>query len=551
MSNHIESLLDRVLAKIHKSLLIEKPSKLTCKERDFLQDTPQIALLLITRLTQEPHERAYQEACLELLSQALELVRYNYERDEVWAVRLYNQIDKALQTNIAFLPREVLAGIFTAFYEARLELPSGFKEASLEAMSHDGHPPVSSLEEMRTYVDSLIESFFDDRPNLTPFELSDVLFQVLNSAGHESVDLMIDRLTESPRTTANEAAILFLLHPTKIMREHALDAIKRSYEKQTLTPLSLRRLVTIRQWWPADERAPLDHFIALQRKQGVGFSEIKPKLTVHYEASMVDGAGVQLILFEVQEGTLYRIGGLLLKDAVGVRDAWMIPNLISKKELRTYRKKMKSEHPLTLNPISEDYVVRIISHYLALNNAHHETPEPALLDIYEYLGESAWRAESLNFKACLSELFQTLTPTQKSTEGISESLQRSGDWMFHEDFTFTWFETSASIDAMINRHTTLHKGKQNTQFEKALEELCTQGFESVREKWMMLFLWMALMEKSMPASNPNLLWKDFVVLAYVLEQGQPMQSIPLMQHMANRSLTISVDSLYERGGYLL
>ena len=76
------------------------------------------------------------------------------------------------------------------------------------------------------------------------------------------------------------------------------------------------------------------------------------------------------------------------------------------------------------------------------------------------------------------------------------------------------------------------------QFEKALEELCTQGFESVREKWMMLFLWMALMEKSMPASNPNLLWKDFVVLAYVLEQGQPMQSIPLMQgtHQCNKKI---------------
>ena len=69
MSHHTESVLDKIIEKIHTSILNEKPPKLTGKENDFLQDTPEMALLLIKKLLNTSLEYTYQIACLELLAQ--------------------------------------------------------------------------------------------------------------------------------------------------------------------------------------------------------------------------------------------------------------------------------------------------------------------------------------------------------------------------------------------------------------------------------------------------------------------------------------------------
>jgi hypothetical protein len=138
-------------------------------------------------------------------------------------------------------------------------------------------------------------------------------------------------------------------------------------------------------------------------------------------------------------------------------------------------------------------------------------------------------------------------PTEK---WINESLERSGDWTDYEAFTESWFETSPSIDALINRHTALNKGRPKINFDDALHELAATGFEYVRQKWVALFFWMALMGKSCPNPNNDLLWEDFATLAYVLNDGMPMQDIPLMQCIIHDSLSISIDSIHERGSHL-
>lgn len=549
-TNQLNALMDKLITKVSRLLEKRKRPILTESETAFFDDTQNVVLPLLDKLATENTSHAYKQACLVFLAQALTNLRYHYERHEVWAKRLYTELAEGLLARVEYLSREDLLCIMQAFYEARLEVPEAFKELSMEKLA-DIKETEYSLEEMRAHGQALVESFFTEHPTLTAFELSDILFESLHALPAEAAQSMIVCLTENQRTVAQEAAVLFLLHPKPGIRELTINTLIELYAEKLLTPVNLRRLVTIRQWWPEEERKPLDTLIAAQRKREGQFADIPPPPDkIRYEACLFDGSGVQMIFIETEQGKNCRLGGFLVKHEVGIRDAWMTSVHMPEKELRSLRRQLQKEQPLPLSQVSEEYVAQIASHFMALNNRNKETPEPHFLEIYELLGAQAWRAEPTKIDECLLELFHEINPGMPTEKWINESLERSGDWTDYEAFTESWFETSPGIDALINRHTSLNQDRPKIKFDDALHELSTTGFEYVRQKWVALFFWMALMTKSCPNPKKDLLWEDFATLAYVLNDGMPMQDIPLMQCIIHDSLSISIDSIHERGSHL-
>jgi len=550
MFNEFEALLDRLLIKMCKAIKKNKDPAFTEDERRFLDDSQKTSLLLIKKLAQGSKEPNYQMACSALFAHALTSLRYNYERHEVWAKRLYGKIGEALSQYAPHCSTDCVINIIQAFYEARLDVPEHFKEWSMEALAPDD-ASMPSPEALHAYGQNMVESLFEEQPDMTAFELSDLLFQSLHAMPPETLGVIVNCLLESPRTAAQDAAVLFLLHPNSKNRAQAINILSEISEHQSLTPESLRRLVIIRQWSPDGERQPIDTLIARQRKRGALFAETpKPPAIVRYEASMFDGSGVQLIFFETQQGKQHQLGGLLVKREVGIRDAWITPTHLPSKELRAVKKEMQQERPLVMLQVDGDYVARIVSHYIALNTNNDETPEPHLLEIHEHLGAPGWRAEPTSIETLLTALIAEVNPDGISAAWIEQSLERSGNWMGYEEFTESWFEVSPNIDALINRHTLRINGTHQINRNAALQELSSKGFEALRYKWVELFSWMALMAKSQLIADNCMLWKDFATLAYVLHQGQAMHDIPLMQSMVHDSLSISIDSMKERGGYL-
>ncbi len=550
MTDDFEAPLDALLVKTCKSIGKNKKPAFTNDELRFLDDPQKTSLLLVYKLTKISEEPDYHMACAALFTHALTSLRYNYERNEVWAKRLYKQIGDALSHNSPHFSNTCVINIIQAFYEARLKVPEDFKELSMEVLDH-AKATMPPPEELHAFGQDMIESLFEEQPDMTAFELSDFLFQSLHAMPPETLYVIVNCLIASPRTVAQDAAVLFLLHPCSKNRVQAINLFGELFEGKSLTPESLRRLIIIRQWSPDGERQPLDSLIAKQRKRGVLFAGTQqPPAIVRYEASIFDGSGVQVILFETQEGKQCRLGGFLVKNEIGIRDAWITPADITLKELRAIKKQMQQEHPLSMLQVDTDYVARIVSHYIALNNSNGETPEPHFLEIYELLDAKNWRSELTNIETCLSTLIPEVNSNGMSLEWIMQSLGRSGDWMGYEDFTESWFEISPSIDALINRHTSQINGKQKIKHDEALRELSNTGFEAVRHKWVGMFTWMALMAKSQPVADNPMLWKDFATLAYVLHQGQAMHDIPLMRGMIHDSLTISIDSMKERGSHL-
>lgn len=544
-----EMLLEKLLLKASKSLGKGRYPNLSEQDNDFLNQAQETALPLIDRLATTDRSDDYYSACLVFLAQALGNIRYNYERGERWAKRLYQEVDTALRNNLSRISRDMLLGILQAFYEARLEVPDSLKTEAADELIEDNVDSVDD-EALREQGQRMINAFFAENPGLTAFELAGIFFQSLHSMPEYAIDPILVSLAENEQPVAQDAAILFLLHPNAAMRKRSTLVLAHLFADKSLSPTSLRRLITIRQWMPAAERLEVDTLIAAQRKRAVRFSDSPlPPDTVRYEASIFDGSGVQLIHFEIKRGKSTRIAGLLVKEKIGIRDAWITPESLPEKELRAGRKMLAQDSELIILPVSEAYVRQIASHYITLNNENGETPEPALLEIYEALGIDGWRAETADLDEILADLLHEMAPKGLSPTWIQESLARSGR-LYEANELPSWFELSSRIDEVINRHTSLFKGRPHVNFDDALDELCATGFEYVRQKWTALFTWMALMVRSQPTSKNRLLWQDFATLAFVLAQGQPMGAIPLMESMIYESLHASIDSMKVRSGHL-
>ena len=550
MTARIDRMLDKILIKVGKSLSSERPPVFTEAEMKLLEDAQHIVMPLISKLAVAPNQSLDLTACHGVLAQALTQLRYHYERDDVWAKRLHHQAGEALCKHMPDFSRDCVIGIIGAFYEARLEIPVTFNELCLDMLAGEEETMLSP-DELDAYGLSMIDVFFKDKPDLTAFELSNILFSSMHAMPPGIVESIIDCLISHPRVIAQDAAILFLLHPDTETRVRAIKKICELLENRSVTPASLRRLVAIRQWWPTSERQMLDQLIGAQRKRGIQFADVTPPPgVIRYHASIFDGTGVQLILIEIQEGKGSRFAGLLVKHEIGIRDAWITPKNLTDKELYRIKKQIQTDQRLPMFTVNEEYVARIVSHYIAMNNSNDETPEPNLLEIDELLGSRAWRAEFTNIDTALTALVQDCFPDGVSPAWIKQSLERSGDLMNNESISQSWFEVHPGIDALISRHTSIEKDKHKVNAVEALSELNTTGFEFARKKWMGQFFWMALMARSQPTRDNPELWKDFATLAYVLQQNWPMRKVPLMHSMMHDSLYISIESMVERSMHL-
>ena len=548
-----KNILKKIINKTAKSAGNDEMPDLSNMEMTFIDNSQDSAVLLIDEIVKEQGDNNYRIACLWLLDKSISNLRYNYERNETWAKRLYSKIDKVLTENYYSFSQDSIIGIMGVFYNARLDIPEGFNALCMENLSGTNTETASELtqEEMEEKGNQMIESFFEGNENMHAFELIQILFSSLHGLPDEAIGPIIFLLTESPRQAAQEASILFLLHPKKHVREIAIHVLSEIYTKSPLPPESLTRLITIRQWSPSAEHEAIDSLITIQRKLNAKFSP-KKKATdnVKFEASIFDGTGVQMIFFEIQSSNNPRVGGFLVKHAVGIRDAWLSPLNTPKSEINNVKEAIQSDINLPIFEVDAAYVSRIASHYIALNNANGETPEPDLLEIYECLGLNDWHSESTNFETLLSSLMKEISQEPPSKTWLKESFTRSEEWMEPYGPTGSWFETSNTIDALINRHTSIHEGQKQISFEKALDELSNTVFEDFRDKWSELFTWMSLVMKLTSEEDELFLWFDFATLAYAINQGYPLADIPLMQHMMHDSLAISMDSVQERGNQL-
>jgi hypothetical protein len=334
-------------------------------------------------------------------------------------------------------------------------------------------------------------------------------------------------ILDEPSLGLAEAAPLMILDDRAEAREMLIQVLHTLAHQ--LSPVSLRRLIALRNWLPESERKPLDETIKQARRQGVECAPWPEANAVELFASVVDGSGAQGFYFLSHKGRKHTVASILTRLGKGILDAWTLPD-ISKREMESIIGEINAEMPV--HAISKEYLDCVIQHHLAIALDSSTLPPVALLKVAESTGADSWRPQLLNVSETILQLLSELPEDLRDPSAMADILQTSGDWALFAGITDSWFEDDQSVHDLLSKS---RASKRDTLVQKIMKEI----LQPRATQWAERCLWAALWCKDGPEELREL-WPHFAMVASVLNDGYPVKVIPLMTEIAERTLDAAV-----------
>jgi hypothetical protein len=432
--------------------------------------------------------------------------------------------------------------LLNVFYNMHIELSDDLKEAYLDlAHEPDLDAAVPSIENVN-HIDR-IRALITELSDLSVFGIAEHFFSQSYAMPDDFfVDLIAD-LCQIEQ--GHEIAILTLLHPKAEIRTLSIASLDSLMDSIVLNSESLSRLQAIRHWYPDSYHTTFDRWIKTQRKKGVVFALESAHPKLHIQATEVDGAGAQGIFIQMQQPRRHQLGSLLLKAQLGIKDAWVMPAVTSRAQVKNYCKQSFPDE-VSFRDVDETYLKLIVEHFLAILLARSEVPPLCFLQIQELIG-IRFKAQLIDINELLTTLAVEIIPF--TPERLSEAFRRSSSWLRNKSFSRSWFLESPHIDKIVNHYSSFEDGVKVCRLEEASIVVFAEVLEKQRQYWLFHFLWIALWAKSCVRKNEKT-WEDSFLIAYSIHEGKPLHEIPLMQAICQESIIYSVETMRDRKTYL-
>ncbi|BCA96993.1 hypothetical protein TUM19329_33540 [Legionella antarctica] len=452
-------------------------------------------------------------------------------------ILLMNRLAEIINTNKHTL--SFWLPVLNAFYEVHVELTPELKDAYFELASQeedteDEVDQISHLESIRDLIHELSD--------LSIFDIAENFFAQSYAMPPEFfADLILDLYSIEE---GQDIALLTLLHPKAEVREIALATLDQLMDKVTLSSISLSRLQVIKYWYAQSYYGMFDRWIKNQRKKGVVFEPEPILAKMDIKATEVDGTGSQGIFIHVRKNRKNRLCGLLLKDNLGLKDAWITPIIPAAEVADYYRQAF--EESVTLREVDINYFELMVEHYLAVTVERGDVPYLHFLEVQELLGIRL-RPNKLDIQYLFDQLSVQITPFTQ--EMIQESLHRSKSWLKNKSFTESWYIENPTIDKIVNHNSSFIDGVKVCRLENAMDAVFVEEMERNRDKWEFHFLWVALWAKAKTRKNEKV-WQDSFLIAYTIHEGTPLKEIPVMMEICHQTVINSVETMQERRTHL-
>ncbi len=310
------------------ALLFDKNEDPSPHHYNYFVQEPELALVLVKLIDeldekQVDDDRGYYSSCIFALDVCVAQLQVASEAGNKLATKTMEQLMASLATAIAtnhhslsyWLP------ILNAFYEVHVELSSELKNAYLDLACEEDE---LSPDEEVTHLNS-IRDLIHELSDLSVFDIAENFFaQSYAMPADFFSDLVFDLYSIDE---GQDIGLLTLLHPKQDVRDVVVATHEQLMDKLILTPISLSRLQTIKNWYPASYHDQFNRWIKQQRKKGVVFSREVSTPTIRIKASEIDGSGAQGIFIHQKKNRKHRLCGLLFKDGIGIKDAWITPTI--------------------------------------------------------------------------------------------------------------------------------------------------------------------------------------------------------------------------------
>lgn len=428
--------------------------------------------------------------------------------------------------------------ILNAFYDVHVELSDRLKNAYLDLANEEDE---LSPEEELIHLSS-IRDLITELSDLSVFDIAENFFaQSYAMPAEFFADLLADLYSIEE---GHDIALLTLLHPKYDVRQVVMAVLDSILPGVLLSSCSLTRLQTIRNWYPNSYHDQFDRWIKQQRIKGVIFQPLQKSSIIHIKATEIDGGGAQGIFIALRHERKRRLCGLLVKQTLGIKNAWITP-LLETTDMHRYYDEIFDDSVM-LRQVDLSYLLTIVNHFLALTLEQGVMPDLHLLEIQEILGLH-FQPQKIDADDIFEELSVQISPFTQ--ESIDASLKRSKSWPKNKRFTESWYIENAKIDKIVNRCCSFIDGVKVCRFEEAQAAVFAQSFELYREQWLFHFLWMALWMKSCARKNEKI-WQDSFFIAHVIKSGVALESIPIMREICHQSIVNSIETMQERRTYL-
>jgi len=512
-------------------------------DSELLASRPRIVLALLDLLLEVHAPDGRQgdpppefDACLLLLEEGLTRIGYSVERSRPWAASLSKEIQQRIADR-AFLPEvdvRVCQGLLRALHESKLDLHPAIKAQSDKLARY--YAPFAAGREGVPDLGRAIEHLVKGAEDA--FELFEGLVAQLSTLPEEAQALAFAAAArESRNPLVLEMVALSPLHPNRTVARMASSGLAAAWRPDAVSSVALRRLVALRGWLPAGDRAPVGELIKVLQKASagarVGPAPLPAPRAASLLASAFDGSGTQAGWWLCDRKRPYRMVGFLVKQGEGIRDVLMQMDL-TKGEIMSLARDFRGAGAAS-KTVCTGYGDRLMSHFLWVGTEHDHPPPARLLHAAEALGWSYWRAQRIDADAELLRLEGLLgNRLDSNPDLVQRILERSADWPSEEEFASSWFEDDARVDTLL-REVVGPPAHWLNGMERATQVLMKELLEAKRELWAERMLWMALWAESVEDRRPPS-WEGFAVLARLLRDGVPLGDIPLMHAVAARSV---------------
>jgi len=452
-----------------------------------------------------------------LVQRQLERIRYRKDRGYEDAIRLIETFQHSV-ANLAVAGRidgQELSMVASALHQAGIAASAELSMAMMQCgkdLVPDRTPPDLSpmLEEVATKCGE------------DPFLVTGLLAEIGHAMPAQARALMAVEQARCGNAVGREAAVLLVLDAEPAVRQAA--AVELQARIEGLSPDSVRRLITMRNWCLETERPLVDSIVHAARAKGIMCATWQEASAEAILASCIDGSGAQGFLILSPAGKRKRLSSVLLKN--GVRDAWTGPPESPRKLQATLGGAAAGTFMM---PVSRGYFDRAVRHHLQLGLAAGASPPAGLLQVAETIGGAQWQPELLEWRKALAAMLGELPAVTLQPHSVSAVLHTSAAWADFDSIVESWFEDDQDVARLVS-------GVRGGQRAKTAEYLLQNVLVRRREKWAEHFLWTALWLREAPDSDA-LPWRNFAILARALADGHDLADIPLMRDIAARTVS--------------
>jgi hypothetical protein len=457
-----------------------------------------------------------------MVGKALEALRYGVERFDATAITEVETVRAQIKdlAHKGKLDPDILLLILCQFVVAKLDPGDELKAMMANFVDHQLPSALPDKTEIDRTLADLSKKCHGDI-----FLLQAQLAEQASAFPESHRARIVAALLGAPDPTLWEMTLGWLLDSGATTRRDTAILLREAAAAGQISGTMLRRLMAIRNWVPADDRAAVDAVIRICHENGVECAPVGATELRDVVASAIDGSGAQSVFVVVKDGHKEAAVSLQLKQGIGVRNAWVNGGLskaqvdlfLSQVEVQAYCYDSGPEHlRLTLG------------HALAMAQKSGVPPPFGLIDVLEKAGLSTIPPKAVPVDDLVARLMAEIPAECLTPPMVAQALADSGDWKAEFPFLASWFDIDEDVDTLLR--------DEAASAQRRAELLLDQHFSTRRLRWAELLAWTALTLRQDKASKD--VWVSVTLVARELLGQRPLTDIPVMTTIAEKTVEV-------------